>query len=296
MGRRRRDRRNRRGRGGPHGDGFGDQGDLLADNGVEEERVHDTHGDEIENGPVDGGPGGDASEEAKAGATPEPAEPAEAPAPADAVGADAHRPGAPDPEATGDPGAGDAGAPAVDPPADEGAPAVSLGQARALAEARQLVADGQVERALERVQEVVEGDPESVPLLVEVADVLGHAARFDDAERYLKRAQRLAPGDPDVPAVLGILSFRRGLYSQAEVELKQVCERDPEHALAHYYRGESLNRLGRADEALEVLRRAVELMPDDPRPYHTLGRLHDRRNEPDEASRMYRRARELHPS
>jgi Flp pilus assembly protein TadD len=76
------------------------------------------------------------------------------------------------------------------------------------------------------------------------------------------------------------------------VELRPVCDGDPDHAAAHYYRGEALNRLGRVEEALEVLLRAVELQPDDPRAYHTLGRLYDRRNEPDKAARMYRLARE----
>jgi Flp pilus assembly protein TadD len=128
---------------------------------------------------------------------------------------------------------------------------------------------------------------------VGVIEVLGHLARFDDAEEYVKRAQRLAPEDPAIRTAVGILLFRRGLYARAEVELRPVCDGDSEHATAHYYRGEALNRLGRVDEALEVLARAIELEPDDVRPYHTLGRLYDRKNQPEDAARMYRRAREL---
>lgn len=256
-------------RGGPHGDGFGDQGDLLADQGLDEKPEDEPDEREahvVQDGESEG-------EEANA------------------VWAAAEEPEMADEEATAAPESTipDEG-PAM---ADEGSPGLSASQSRALEEARALADDGQVERAVDRVREVVEADPESLPLLVGVIEVLGHLARFDDAEEYVKRAQRLAPEDPAIRTAVGILLFRRGLYARAEVELRPVCDGDCEHATAHYYRGEALNRLGRVDEALEVLGRAIELEPDDVRPYHTLGRLYDRKNQPEDAARMYRRAREL---
>jgi Flp pilus assembly protein TadD len=74
-----------------------------------------------------------------------------------------------------------------------------------------------------------------------------------------------------------------------------VCGQDPDHAAAHLYRGEALNRLGRVDEALEVLERARVLSPDHARIYYLLGILYDRKYLREEASAMYRRARELGP-
>ena len=92
---------------------------------------------------------------------------------------------------------------------------------------------------------------------------------------------------------MGVLYFRRGLYAQAETELRWVCARDRENGPAFYYRGEALNRLNRYDEAVQALERAAALMPKDPKPVYTLGHLYDRRHQPEEAAEMYRRARRL---
>jgi Flp pilus assembly protein TadD len=96
-----------------------------------------------------------------------------------------------------------------------------------------------------------------------------------------------------VRTAVGILFFRRGLYEQAELELRWVCARDRDNGMAFYYRGEALDRLSRYDEAAQALERAAELMPNDPKPVYTLGHLYDRKHLPDEAAEMYRRARRL---
>jgi Flp pilus assembly protein TadD len=92
-----------------------------------------------------------------------------------------------------------------------------------------------------------------------------------------------------------ILSFRRGLYPEAEIQLKRICERNPSHGPAHFYRGEALNRLGRVDEALETMERTIQLQPRNWRAYHTLGMLFDRKEDRERASEMYRQARKLNP-
>ena len=91
----------------------------------------------------------------------------------------------------------------------------------------------------------------------------------------------------------GILCFRRGLYDQAEAELRWVCEQDPEHGHAHFYLGETLNRLGRMDQALEILERAARLQPHNHRAFYTMGILYDRKNLREEAVAMYRKAWDL---
>ena len=49
-------------------------------------------------------------------------------------------------------------------------------------------------------------------------------------------------------------------------------------------RGEALNRLGRSDEALDVLLRAVELDPDNARAYQVMGMIYDRKRMPELAT------------
>ncbi len=96
----------------------------------------------------------------------------------------------------------------------------------------------------------------------------------------------------------GVLAHPRYLRSEAaSISTKDgthsVCDRDPDHILAHFYRGESLNRLGRVDDALEMLERASHLQPDRARVYYLLGILYDKKNLKHEAGLMYRKAREL---
>ncbi len=147
--------------------------------------------------------------------------------------------------------------------------------------------------ALEQFQAARDLEPENADVLSNLGAALGALGRFDEAERELRRALRLAPERVDVRANLGILYFRRGLYAEAEAELRWVCQRDADHGAAHFYRGEALNRLGKVDEALEMLERASHLQPGNAKAYHVMGILYDKKHLPREAAAMYRKAREL---
>ena len=151
----------------------------------------------------------------------------------------------------------------------------------------------QFDAARDHLEAAVRIEPDNVEVLTNLASTLTSLARYEDAEGMLRRAQRVDPDDLRVHLSIGILYFRRGLYAQAETELRWVCSRDRDNGLAFYYRGESLNRLGRYDESTQAMERAAELLPDDPKPAYTLGRLYDRKHLPEEAAEMYRRARRL---
>jgi tetratricopeptide (TPR) repeat protein len=152
---------------------------------------------------------------------------------------------------------------------------------------------GRFERALEQFERARAIEPDNVTVAANVGGALIGLGRFDEAERELRRAMKLDLENVDVRANVGILYFRRGQYVQAENELRWVCEREADHAAAHYYRGEALNRLNKVDKAIEVLERAAELQPGNAKIYHTMGILFDKKNMPAEASRMYRKVRDL---
>ncbi len=72
----------------------------------------------------------------------------------------------------------------------------------------------------------------------------------------------------------------------------EAVELDEEITAAHLYLGESCNHLGRWEEALQALRRAIHLQPANARAYYVMGIVYDRLQHPDRAADMYRRARE----
>ncbi|MCH7856438.1 MAG: tetratricopeptide repeat protein [Gemmatimonadetes bacterium] len=138
-------------------------------------------------------------------------------------------------------------------------------------------------------------DPENVENLAHLATAYGALSRFGEADVVIDRAVRLDPMNVQVRVGEAILAFRKGLYAAAEVQLEGICKRNPSHGPAHFYRGEALNRLGRVDEALQAMERAIQLQPRNWRAYHTLGMLFDRKEDRERASEMYRHARELNP-
>lgn len=155
-----------------------------------------------------------------------------------------------------------------------------------------LLARGEEVLAAEQLEAARAAQPDDVTLLVELAQIQTSLRRFDAAERELRRGLKVYPDVSDVHLSLGIISYRRGLYTQAEQELKRAVELDSESAAAFFYRGEALNQLNRADEALEMLERAARLQPGNARTYYLMGIVYDKKSRPQEAAAMYRRARE----
>ncbi len=154
---------------------------------------------------------------------------------------------------------------------------------------------GRHESAIEEFLAAEDVDRDNVENLAHLATAYGALGRFGEADVVIDRAIRLDPMNVQVRVGEAILAFRKGLYAAAEAQLKGICKRNPSHGPAHFYRGEALNRLGRVDEALQTMERAIELQPRNWRAYHTLGMLFDRKDERERASEMYRQARELNP-
>ena len=149
------------------------------------------------------------------------------------------------------------------------------------------------ELAIEEFLAAEEVDRKNAENLAHLATAYGALSRFGEADAVIERAVRLDPLNLQVRVGEAILAFRKGLYAAAEAQLRGICKRNPSHGPAHFYRGEALNRLGRFDEALQTMERAIELQPRNWRAYHTLGMLFDRKDERERASEMYRQAREL---
>ena len=154
---------------------------------------------------------------------------------------------------------------------------------------------GRHELAIEEFLAAENVDRENVENLAHLATAYGALGRFGEADVVIDRAIRLDPVNVQVRVGEAILLFRKGLYAAAEAQLEGICKRNPSHGPAHFYRGEALNRLGRVDEALKTMERAIELQPRNWRAYHTLGMLFDRKDELERAAEMYRQARELNP-
>jgi Flp pilus assembly protein TadD len=257
-----------------------DQPDLLADTGLD--GAPGTPSQEADPGPIEGEPADERDRE---------------PDPGIADDAGAGPPGEDDSvevEADGDNGSGGdfrlehEPTPPPPPPAPVRRP-LARWEAR-IAEQEDL---GDLDAALEVVREALVEEPTDPRLLLREVHLLGSLGRFDEAEEPLRMLRLVEGPGLAVRRATGILYFRRGLYAEAEVELRAAVKEGDPTGQTHYYLGEALNRLGRVEEALHVLSAAVKLNPSEARAFSTLGRLLDRKGLREEAAVMYRRAREL---
>jgi tetratricopeptide (TPR) repeat protein len=117
-----------------------------------------------------------------------------------------------------------------------------------------------------------------------LGDLLYHANRAEDAEKYLQQALALTPDLAMAHASLGMVRVRQRRYDEAIKSLQQAVKLNPQNYLAHYYLAEALSQqaLGpdnmiseyAAETATTIrteLKRAIELNSDFAEAYYLLG-------------------------
>jgi tetratricopeptide (TPR) repeat protein len=131
----------------------------------------------------------------------------------------------------------------------------------------------------QQAQAALNDDPaETVALLTPMAEkypdsgevffILGAAQRrvedFPEAERCLRRAARLLPGEPFIWWELAQTCGEAGLWRAAEEASRKALELDSENPLYLVELGRALLNLGDRDGAEDAIRKAQEIVPDEP--------------------------------
>ena len=111
---------------------------------------------------------------------------------------------------------------------------------------------------------------------------LEHEKDFDFADRLLTRALAAAPAHPDVLHLSGIVAFRLGRRDEALAKIERAIERGTDIRLYLRNISEVYRALGRFDDALNAARRATAMAPEDPVCLHNLAVIHYHRLELDE--------------
>ena len=158
-------------------------------------------------------------------------------------------------------------------------------------EADALRQSGRVDEAvslLEAARKAHEEDPAS---RLALAELLTSAKRYADAERVLNDALAKFPDDLSILFQLGAVAERQKRYAEAERVFRQVIGRDPRNALALNYLGYMLADRGeRLDEAVGLIKRAVELDPYNGSYLDSLGWAYFKQDRLDPAEANLRRA------
>jgi Flp pilus assembly protein TadD len=135
------------------------------------------------------------------------------------------------------------------------------------------------------------GLSEDIEVLSTKALVLSDAERYAEAEAVVQEALRRDPRNNGLLIQLSLIQERLGRFAEAEATLRQVLERDADNATAlnnlGYYLAERGERL---DEALELIRRAVNIEPTNGAFLDSLGWVYFQLGNLDEAERYLEQA------
>ena len=85
--------------------------------------------------------------------------------------------------------------------------------------------------------------------------------KLGEAEKYVGEALRLAPGNPDVLYVQGVLSLKKRNWEQARTALEKATQMDPSSARAFAALGMAFCDEGNYDRAIPALEKSMRLDP-----------------------------------
>ena len=142
-------------------------------------------------------------------------------------------------------------------------PALFLGQTLAYA-GKPTAADEAYAQAEARSRALVASNAEDAEALYYLGLSQQRLKRFGDAAANLERARELRPEDPLVHFDLGVTRFYQQNWQQASDLLSAALEKNPEIALAYYYRGLAYAKLGRKDLLHGDLDHFVKMAPNAP--------------------------------
>jgi tetratricopeptide (TPR) repeat protein len=95
--------------------------------------------------------------------------------------------------------------------------------------------------------------------------------KLDEAQQHLKKAQELAPKNPDVNYLVGVLYMRRGKSGEAREYLQKAVDAAPNHASALLALGQAEIQQRDYAKAAENLERGVQLQPTAWRAHYLAG-------------------------
>lgn len=163
---------------------------------------------------------------------------------------------------------------------------------RALTFAAALERSGDAPGALKALEQAKAAGAEPFAMECARASALGVMLKYDEAAKAIRVAAKLRPDDPEIDVQTGILDCRRAKWKDAIEPLQRGVAGAPDHAQAHYYFGEALNKSDRLEEAREAYERAAALDPENWRALKGVGVVLDRLGRSTDAASWYRRARE----
>ncbi|MCR4331452.1 MAG: tetratricopeptide repeat protein, partial [Sulfuricaulis sp.] len=136
-----------------------------------------------------------------------------------------------------------------------------------------------------------QNDPQRVQAALAQETILREAKLYREAIEVLNAAIQAVPGDKDLLYARSLAAEKLGMLDVTERDLREILKHDPKNVNALNALGYTLtDRTTRFQEALELLKQAIELKPDDAYIMDSMGWLQYRLGNHAEAVKYLKRA------
>jgi tetratricopeptide (TPR) repeat protein len=123
----------------------------------------------------------------------------------------------------------------------------------------------QFAQARDAYQRLLTIDPNFGPALNNLANIYSEQlSQLDKAYQLAARARKVPPDDPHVADTLGWIYFKKGMYHRPLALLEQSTAKLPAEPELQFHLGLALSIVGRRDEAMPALQRAIRASKDFP--------------------------------
>ncbi|MEH2003728.1 tetratricopeptide repeat protein [Nostoc sp.] len=137
---------------------------------------------------------------------------------------------------------------------------------------------------------------DKVTSLINEADRLREAKKFEEAAVKYKAALRLDPNSIIAHNNLGLALYTQGKLEEAITAYQKALEIDPNYALAHSNLGAALKNQGKLSEAIAAYQRALQIDPNYANAHYNLGLALYGQGKLSEAIAAYQRALQIDPN
>ena len=130
---------------------------------------------------------------------------------------------------------------------------------------------------------------------IEMAGQLYNRGQFGPAARVCQQVIDSRPGNADAHNILGVALAAMGRADEAVEAIRRAIKVNPAPSSYHANLGEILRQQGQTDEAKVALEEAVKLDPNNPQALNNLGIIHYEQRNFSDAVDYYRRALQVRP-
>ena len=137
------------------------------------------------------------------------------------------------------------------------------------------MADPHFQRSIDIYEEIMVEDQKSNDSRYYLAMVYDARGDTSQAEKYLREYISLKPDEPNAYNYLGYMLVQNGVKLEEALGLiRKAVEKEPENGAFHDSLGWAYFKLGNLDEAIAALEKAIELIPDDSEVRDHLGQVY----------------------